>query len=452
MGVINTSIFELLKIGPGPSSSHTIGPMKAGVDFCRMMQALPETAINAASGLQVILYGSLAATGKGHGTDRAVVAGLLGQSPESCPPDFLDSISLCRARPVELPVGARTLPFRADDLIFEPTRCDFPFNNTLVIRLTAGDQTLLEREYYSVGGGFLQWQGWEESPRGRPKYAYANMAQLLKLLKKHRISLDRLMIANEQAITGMDEDEILTRLDHLMAVMETAVQRGLKTEGFLPGPIGLHRKGALLYQRARALPQNAERLLVHLCAYGFAAAEENASGHIVVTAPTCGAAGVLPAIITLMRHHQQLPADAIRRGLLAAVAVGFIAKENASISGADVGCQGEVGVAASMAAALLAYANGGDALVAENAAETALEQHLGLTCDPVKGYVQIPCVERNAMGAVKAYSSWLIAREGLPVWHLVGLDEAVAAMNLTGRDLKREYRETSLGGLARCHC
>ncbi len=452
MGVINTSLFELLKIGPGPSSSHTIGPMKAGFDFYQMTQGLPTADIEKATRLEVILYGSLAATGKGHGTDRAVIAGLLGQSPESCAPDFLDSIDLCKKKPVQMPVGDRWLTFRVDDLLYEPTRFDFPFSNTMVIRLYAEKSVLLEREYYSVGGGFLQWKGWEASPRGKPKYPYANAEELLKLVKKHRISLDALMMANEESITGTTTAEIEAKLDHVIAVMEDAVQRGLQTEGFLPGPIGLHRKGALMYQRAKALPQSSERLLVYLCAYGFAAAEENASGHIVVTAPTCGAAGVLPAIITLMRKHQKLSQAEIRKGLLASVAVGFIAKENASISGADVGCQGEVGVASSMAAALIAYANGAEVLVAENAAETALEQHLGMTCDPVKGYVQIPCVERNAMGAVKAYSSWLIAREGLPVWHLVGLDSAVEAMNQTGRDMKMEYRETSLGGLARCHC
>ena len=262
--------------------------------------------------------------------------------------------------------------------------------------------------------------------------------------------VNELMLANEKAITGLNETEVNLRLDRIIAVMKESVRRGVHTEGFLPGPIGLHRKAALLYQRAKELPQNAERLLVYLCAYAFAAAEENAAGHIVVTAPTCGSAGVVPSIVSLLLNHYKLPIETVRGALLASVAIGFIAKQNASISGAEVGCQGEIGVASSMAAALLAFANDNGVRVAENAAETALEHHLGMTCDPVKGYVQIPCIERNAMGAVKAYTAWLIAREGLPVWHIVGLDNAVEAMNLTGRDMKVEYRETSQGGLARC--
>ena len=205
-----------------------------------------------------------------------------------------------------------------------------------------------------------------------------------------------------------------------------------------------------MYQRSRGMPQNAERMLVCLCAYAFAAAEENAAGHTVVTAPTCGSAGVIPAVVYLLRRHSRIPLAMLRKALLGAVAIGFIAKQNASISGAEVGCQGEIGVASSMAAALIALAHGCNVRIAENAAETALEHHLGMTCDPVKGYVQIPCIERNAMGAVKAWTSYLIAREGLPDWHIVGLDKAIEAMRQTGRDMKPEYRETAQGGLARC--
>ncbi|MHC1727587.1 MAG: L-serine ammonia-lyase [Syntrophobacteraceae bacterium] len=451
MAVITTSVFELLKIGPGPSSSHTIGPMKAGFDFFQMMKSVPKEKMAAASSLQVFLYGSLAATGKGHGTDRAILAGLLGKSPEDCPPDFLDTLVLERGTVMSLPAGDRTIPFRSSDMYFDAGRFDFPFSNTMIIRLSSIEGAILEREYYSVGGGFLQWKGWQESERGAPRYPYENAEQLWKRLKKHRLKLDELMMANEKAITGLDETEINRRLDRIIGVMEESVQRGVRTEGFLPGPIGLHRKAALFYQRAKSMPVNAERLLVYLFAYAFAAAEENAGGHIVVTAPTCGSAGVVPAVVALLRHHYKLPLEVVRRALLASVAIGFIAKQNASISGAEVGCQGEIGVASALAAALLAFAHdSGGVRIAENAAETALEHHLGMTCDPVKGYVQIPCIERNAMGAVKAYTSWLIAREGLPDWHIVGFDKAVEAMNLTGRDMRVEYRETSLGGLARC--
>ncbi len=450
MPVITTSIFELLKIGPGPSSSHTIGPMKAGYDFYRLMAELPAERQAAAARIEVFLYGSLAATGMGHGTDRAVLAGLSGKTPEDCPPDFLDRLCLEQNALFSLQAGNHAIPFHAADMHWDPEQHDFPYSNTMILRLSSATETIVEREYYSIGGGFLHWKGRNEPERGSPRYLYENAAQLWKQLKKHRLSLDQLMLANETAITGLDEAEINRRLDRIIAVMEESVHRGVHTEGFLPGPIKLHRKAALMFQRAGTLPQNAERLLVYLCAYAFAAAEENAAGHTVVTAPTCGSAGVIPAMVHLLRQHQKIPLEAVRKALLGAVAIGFIAKQNASISGAEVGCQGEIGIASSMAAALIALASGCEVRIAENAAETALEHHLGMTCDPVKGYVQIPCIERNAMGAVKAYTSYLIAREGLPDWHIVGLDKAIEAMKQTGRDMRSEYRETAQGGLARC--
>lgn len=450
MPAITTSLFDLLKIGPGPSSSHTIGPMKAGFDFYTLMQGLSPTQQAAATKLQVLLYGSLSATGKGHGTDRAVVAGLLGQSPEGCRPDYLDSIKLEQSDQINIRLGDSQLGFLASNILWDDRQYDFPYSNTMIIRLSTDQEVLLEKEYYSVGGGFLQWKGWLEPQRGTPCYPYENAEQLWKQLKKHRLKLDELLLANEAAITGLKEAAICAQLDRIITVMEAAVQRGVQTEGYLPGPIRLHRKAPLMFQRAKEMPQNSERLLLYLCAYAFAAAEENAAGHIVVTAPTCGSAGVLPAVVHLLRQHQKLPLEAVRKALLGAAAIGFICKQNASISGAEVGCQGEIGVASSMAAALVALANGCEVRIAENAAETALEHHLGMTCDPVKGYVQIPCIERNAMGAVKAWTSYLIAREGLPDWHIVGLDKAIEAMKQTGRDMKSEYRETAQGGLARC--
>ncbi|HON84538.1 MAG TPA: L-serine ammonia-lyase [Syntrophorhabdaceae bacterium] len=449
MTAITTSVFELLKIGPGPSSSHTIGPMKAGYDFYCLMQQLPEEQQAQATGLKVHLFGSLAATGKGHGTDRAVLAGLLGHQPESCSPAILDVINPDNPDGNLLPLGRLKLLFKPADMIWDNQQHNYPYSNTIVIRLYSRDNILLEKEYYSVGGGFLQWKGWQEQQCGVPRYPYANAEQLLKQLKKHRLRLDELMLANEIAITGCSERRIIEKLDYIIKVMQQSVERGIVTEGFLPGPIGLHRKAALLYQRARAMPRTNDRMLVFLCAYAFAVAEENASGHIVVTAPTCGSAGVLPAVIQVLLKHQKLSLDAIRRALLGASAIGFIAKHNASISGAEVGCQGEIGVASSMAAALIALAYGCDERIALNGAEIALEHHLGMTCDPVKGYVQIPCIERNAMAAVKAWTAYLIAKEGLPEWHKVGLDKAIEAMLQTGRDMKAEYRETALGGLAK---
>ncbi len=450
MQAIDTSFFELLKIGPGPSSSHTIGPMKAGYDFITTAGEIPDAELASAASIDVTLYGSLSATGKGHGTDRAILAGLLGKHPESCPSEFLDSVFPGTKDSVRIPLRGREIPFKNANIVFSRDTCDSPFSNTMVIRLSGKGGTILEKEYYSVGGGFLQWKGWEPTARGKPVYPYGNTVELKKQIKKHRIRLHDLMMANEQAITGADPEEIHRKLDRIVGTMQDAVKRGLVTEGYLPGPIGLHRKAPILWQRAKKMGRSPDRFLVSMCAYAFAASEENAAGHIVVTAPTCGSAGVLPGMVRMLSHHYKFNGDAIKRALLAAIAVGFIAKHNASISGAEVGCQGEVGVASSMAAALIAYARGAEFEVVENAAETALEQHIGMTCDPVKGYVQIPCIERNAMGAVKAYASYLIAVEGIPEWHIVGLDKAMKAMSLTGRDMHAKYKETSEGGLAQC--
>ncbi len=450
MSVISTSIFDFLEAGPGPSSSHTIGPMKAGQDFHTLLSALPDESLKNGTSLRIVLYGSLAATGKGHGTDRAVLAGLMGQSPSDCPSEFLDSLDLDRQSEILIDVNGHRIIFHASDLIYDMGNYNFPYSNTLIIRLSGKDGVVCEREYYSVGGGFLQWKGWQEPKRGLPVYPYRNADELWELLQEEQLKLSDVMMANERAITGLEEKEINSRLDHLIKVMDESVNKGIETEGVLPGPIGLHRKAPLLYRRAKGMPNGAERLLVYICACAFAAAEENAAGHLVVTAPTCGSAGVIPALIHVLLHHQKHPLQKVRQALLASLAIGFIAKHNASISGAEVGCQGEIGVASSMGAAMVAFANNCDIEVAENAAESALEHHLGMTCDPVKGYVQIPCIERNAMGAVKAYTAYLIAREGLPEWHVIGLDKVIEAMKITGHDMRVEYRETAKGGLAKC--
>jgi len=424
--------------------------MKAGYDFYRLMNDLPDEKLRNADKLQVILHGSLAATGRGHGTDKAVVAGLLGKTPETCPADFLDELAFLPRKNILVAIKNKIFPLSGKDIVFDKSEHNFPFSNTMIIRLSAKNDVLLEREYYSVGGGFLQWKGWRKTKRGAPLYPYSNAVELNKQMNKHHLNLPELIMANEQAITGATKAQINDGLDHILAVMDNAVARGIRTEGYLPGPIGLHRKAPLLFQRAKKMSKNPDRFMASLCAYAFAAAEENAAGHIVVTAPTCGSAGILPGVIRLLRHHHKIPALLLREALLAAAAIGFIAKHNASISGAEVGRQGEVGVASSMAAALIAQAHRAEFEIVENAAETALEHHLGMTCDPVKGYVLIPCIERNAMGAVKAYTAYLIAREGIPEWHLVGFDKAVQAMMQTGRDMQSKYKETSEGGLATC--
>lgn len=447
MPPITTSIFELLKIGPGPSSSHTIGPMKAGVDFMQRVRALPEADRLRADSLDIHLYGSLSATGEGHGTRRAVMSGLLGYLPDTCQPNVLEEFDETE-RSFELDLEGKVLSYRPCDIIFDAIHHDYEHSNTMIFRLKGGEAVLLEMVYYSVGGGFLRWEGWEEPERGEPVYPYKTMAELKAHLRANEMRLHDLILANETAITGASTEEIEIGLDHITEVMERAVELGIITKGQLPGPICLQRKAPVMYARAKEEQFQGPGFIKALNAYALAASEENASGHCVVTAPTCGAAGVIPSVVFMLKRHMGASQDEIRQGLLAATAIGFLCKHNASISGAEVGCQGEVGVASAMAAALLAYARGYRFQVTENAAEIAMEHHLGLTCDPVGGYVQIPCIERNAMGAVKAYNAYLIATTLDESYQKVDLDKAIHAMAQTGRDMSRKYKETSEGGLA----
>lgn len=447
MPPVTTSIFELLKIGPGPSSSHTIGPMKAGYDFMKLVRELPEDTRLKADSLEVRLFGSLSATGEGHGTRRAVMSGLLGYQPDTCQPTVLAEFN-DNDKPFELDLEGKSLKYHPGEIIFDAVKHKYPHSNTMIFRLKSGEDIIFERMYFSVGGGFLRWQGWKEPKHGKPAYPYKTMAELKNHLKINDIRLHQLILENEMAITGMAEDEINEGLDHIIEVMERSVLLGIKTEGVLPGPIGLQRKATVMYTKAKKEQFQGPGFLKAINAYALAASEENASGHCVVTAPTCGAAGVIPSIIFMLKYHMGALPEEIRQGLLAAAAIGFLCKHNASISGAEVGCQGEVGVASAMAAALLAYSRGCRFQVTENAAEIAMEHHLGLTCDPVGGYVQIPCIERNAMGAVKAYNAYLIASTLDESYQKVDLDKAIAAMAQTGHDMSRKYKETSLAGLA----
>ncbi len=449
-GAIGTSLFEFFKIGPGPSSSHTIGPMKAGHHFIQTVRSLPGDILRQARRIEVRLFGSLSATGRGHGTDRAVLAGLLGHEPETCPSDVLDGLLATDGVRYDLDLGPTTLTMARDGIVFDGLEHGFPYRNTLVIRLMGGEGTLFEEEYYSVGGGFLEWKGFREPERGAPVFPYTCMAEANELLLTRHLRLHELMLENEKAITGMTEEQVYARLDRVLKAMEESVERGIEAEGILPGPIGLHREAPTLYRKALKEPHAADRFMILLSAYSIAAAEENAAGHRIVTAPTAGSSGVMPGILYIMKHQLRMPAQILRQGFLAAAVVGFLAKHNASISGAEVGCQGEVGVASSMAAAMLAYAHDYGFKVTEDAAEIALEHHFGLTCDPVGGYVQIPCIERNAMGAVKAYNAFLLARDEIPEWHVVDLDKAIWVMGETGKDMCSKYKETAEGGLALC--
>jgi L-serine dehydratase len=398
----------------------------------------------------VRLYGSLSSTGKGHGTDRSVAGGLLGWEPESCDCEALLKLLTTPEDIYFINVRNNAVKFSAKDIFFEKKTEGLTFQNTMILRLTDGKNTLLEKEYYSIGGGFIKCKGEDESSKPEPPFKYSTMKELKKLVEDNNITLSRLILENEKAISGMPEDEIFKKLDDIISAMTRAVGRGINTSGILPGPIGLGRKAPILYKKAGRMGNSPERFLVFLNAYALAVSEENAAGHKIVTAPTSGSSGVIPAIIYLLRHHFFVLNRELAEGLLVAAAVGFTAKHNASISGAEVGCQGEVGVASAMAAALTAYVNGHPPLIAENAAEIALEHHLGMTCDPIDGYVQIPCIERNAVGAVTAYNAYLLASIGDPHKQKITLDEVIKAMLETGRDMCGKYKETAEAGLAVC--
>ena len=486
---IAMSVFDIFKVGPGPSSSHTIGPMQAGADFAALVRELPSGILSRAKGVRVRLLGSLSATGRGHGTDWAVLAGLMGYTPDNCPPTLFQTLPLLPHQERLLAVDGITIFLSPDCIEYGAVQHAYPYSNTFFIDLLdvpcppslspdnavpeaavfisrqeggaeAGESgsvgrdayaahILFSREYYSVGGGFLQWKGWKAEERGHPRYPYVNMSELQVRLAESGLSLDELLLENEIAISGNSPSAVAQGLEKLLELMKDTVRRGCAGSGLLPGAIGLMRKADVLHRRAVSL-QPFDRLLCLLNAYAYAASEENAAGNLMVTAPTCGAAGVIPAVLMFMQEHLGLDAAAQRKGLLAAAVIGFIAKQNAGIAGAEVGCQGEVGVASAMAAAMLAQARGYSSGVVENAAEIALEHHLGLTCDPVGGYVQIPCIERNAVGAGKAYNAALIACNENPASHLVRYDDVLRAMAEIGRDMSCKYKETSTGGLAAC--
>lgn len=452
---IETTLFEFFKTGPGPSSSHTMGPMSAGYDFlhcCKAPENLPVGIWEQAAAVRVHLYGSLSATGRGHGTHAAVLAGLMGHDPAHCPDGFLGRLSESPDREHRVRLGEKSFTFSLDQIVDDAIVHTYPYSNTLVIRLLAsaekGGTCLFEKEYYSVGGGFIQWKGWTPPECGKPAHPYGNMRQLRERLHETGLTLHELMLENESAITGAARPAILSRLDAIMEAMYASVDRGLAVEGFLPGTLGVSRKARGILASAVRVPHAVDRFLGRINAYAFAASEENASGGVIVTAPTCGAAGVMPSLLYAMRENLNIGGRALREGVLASAAVGFLAKHNAGIAGAEVGCQGEVGVASAMAAAMLAHARGNSVTVVENAAEIALEHHLGLTCDPVGGYVQIPCIERNAVGAIKAYNACLLASCEQAGQHIVTLDAVIRAMAETGRDMNAKFKETSEGGLA----
>jgi len=449
-GPVMTTIDEFYKIGPGPSSSHTIGPMRITYDFYQRATKLPADQLAKATALRVNLFGSLSATGKGHGTERAALAGLIGKEPATINPLFLDEL---RDKPDQIfPVklGTSTFNVSLKDIVYDAPKGDFPHPNTMTCKLLAGDTVLLEQEYYSVGGGFIEWKGYEPPKKGQPKYPYSTMKELLEHAEKNKLTVAQVAMANEVAVSGKSEAEINAFIDKVTTAMVNIVKTGLSMPpGVLPGPIKLKTKAGEVYKRAMDDTYEKQRGVGVVSAYALAGSEENARGHLVVTAPTGGSAGVLPALVySIGEGGRKLPQQKIRDGMLAAVVVGYLCKHNATLAAAEGGCQAEIGVASAMGGALLSQAHDFDNQVIANAAESALEHHLGMTCDPVAGYVQIPCIERCAYGAVKAWTGFLIASNEIPSNRRVDFDTTVEAMALTAKEMNSKYKETSEGGLA----
>lgn len=447
------SIFDLFKIGIGPSSSHTVGPMRAASIFAlRLEQA---DVLAKVARVQVELFGSLGHTGRGHGTDRAVLLGLEGQVPDQVDPDYVVERMTALESSATLNVGGvQAVPLNLKkDLVFHK-RQSLPYhpNGMRFLAFDAEGHELLRKEYYSVGGGFVINTDEAASDRivadtSQVRYPFSSCDELISICEAEGLRIADVMLANEQ--TWRTGAEIREGLLEIWDAMQACVERGVATEGVLPGSLKVTRRAPKLYQKLQARQQldNLDQLdWINL--YALAVNEENAAGGRVVTAPTNGAAGIIPAVLHYYRRFVPNASDeGIIEFLLTAGAIGILYKENASISGAEVGCQGEVGVACSMAAGGLTAALGGTLSQVENAAEIGMEHNLGLTCDPVAGLVQIPCIERNAMGSVKAVNAMRMAMAGDGKYH-VSLDKVIKTMRDTGRDMKSHYKETSRGGLA----
>jgi len=446
------SVFDLFRIGIGPSSSHTVGPMRAARSFALALErtgSLPATAVVMAE-----LFGSLGATGKGHGSDKAVILGLLGETPEGVDVDAVEGLVAGVRSSERLPLlGGHPVAFREAEHL-QLLRKSLPFHpNGLRFTALAGDGAVLHAQvYYSVGGGFVVEDGPMDAPPElpAPPHPFRTGDELLARCLEGGLSVSQLMLENER--TWRSEAEIRSGLLEIWSVMEACVRRGCTTEGILPGGLKVLRRAPGLYRRLTETPEAGLKdpltALDFVSLYALAVNEENAAGGRVVTAPTNGAAGILPAVLHYYRRFVPGASDeGVVRFLLTAGAIGALYKENASISGAEVGCQGEVGVACSMAAGALAEVMGGTPDQVENAAEIGMEHNLGLTCDPIGGLVQVPCIERNAMASVKAINAARMSLYG-DGQHFVSLDKVIRTMRDTGADMKSKYKETARGGLA----
>ena len=451
---MSLSALDLFTIGIGPSSSHTVGPMRAAAQFVRCVESAGMA--TKVDRLICDLYGSLAATGKGHGTDLAVILGFTGEDPETVDVDSVQEIISRIKSTGRLPVGwGGELGFDARrDLDFKRLK-PLPLhpNGMHFTAIDASGNVVHEEIYYSLGGGFIATEAEMKQPVSNDvtvKRPFTNAAELMHYCENDKLSLSDVMLENEASFRP--EVETRGRLDAIWSAMQACVKRGCCREGILPGGLGVKRRAKSIHDQLRNSPEAALSdpltILDWVNLYALAVNEENASGGRVVTAPTNGAAGIIPAVLHYAVRFRHSPhPDGVHRFLLTAAAIGMLYKRNASISGAEAGCQGEVGVACSMAAAGLAEYLGGSPKQVENAAEIGMEHNLGLTCDPIGGLVQIPCIERNAMGSVKAINASRLALSG-DGSHFVSLDKVIRTMRETGRDMKSKYKETSRGGLA----
>lgn len=452
---MSISVFDLFSIGIGPSSSHTVGPMKAACQFVNML--VSEQKLSQVAHIKVELFGSLAFTGKGHGTDHAILIGLENHLPDEVDPRII------KPRSEEI-ISQRKLNLAGQkDITFDyPTEMIFNFKDLLPahtngMRFTvydAANNEITSGIYYSIGGGFIlneyQAAHSEQSTNTDMPFPFHNAKTLLKHCEEQGLSISELMMINEKSLRS--ETEIKERLLNIAHIMRTCIDTGCSTPGILPGGLNVPRRAPDLYQKlmVKGKPASQEHMdsISWLNLYAIAVNEENAAGGRVVTAPTNGAAGIIPAVLHYyLTFYPEAKTEDIVTFLLTAGAIAILYKKGASISGADVGCQGEVGVACSMAAAALTAVLNGSLYQIENAAEIAMEHHLGLTCDPIQGLVQIPCIERNAMGSVKAMNAARLALLG-DGRHFVSLDKVISTMNQTGKDMMAIYKETSLGGLA----
>lgn len=456
------SVFDVFKIGIGPSSSHTMGPMSAANAFLALILSpdWPRPSGAKVAAIKVSLHGSLAYTGVGHGSDRAVVLGLTGATADTVDPDQMEEIVAgVEKRGRIQPPGHPEYEFqpKSDLVLDKKTPLSGHANGMMFTALDSSGRLLLKQIYYSIGGGFVVTDTELEKMRGAKKadgqkvpYPFASARQMLDMAHRSGLTIAQMKRANEESVMG--REELDARLDRIWDAMRGCIDRGLAVDGIMPGGLKVRRRARQIHDKLQEewRSNRPNPLLANdwLSVYAMAVNEENAGGGRIVTAPTNGAAGVIPATIRYYQHfHEDWDQDGIRDYLLTAAAVGGIIKHNASISGAEVGCQGEVGSASAMAAAGLAAVMGGTPEQIENAAEIALEHHLGMTCDPIAGLVQVPCIERNALGAVKAVTAASLAMKG-DGQHFVPLDACIETMRQTGNDMSEKYKETSTGGLA----